>query len=355
MNSLILSTRPAQGRFVQSLAEMCGIFNSIPGEKTYWDFSKTNVGVNYINQHAKTKFKFSNKLSDFYFNDVVKMASWREAINKTDVSCFKQFDQIFILGGMLSTQSGLKRNNKKYDDLIDTKNQINFISVGCQLHKIFTTLKINTEYKTPIHEFCYDTQETNINQSIFAPYDYNLYHGYDIPRYGMKRLDALQYFNLQNKTIFDDFSNKPLDFTFGMTIITKDRLYQEAYAKEVLHHFPKHKFFIYNKITEEDNFVDRNTYLNLIGKSKYTLILPTYDETAISIFRIIESLERECLPLFHCSCATEEFCASFKIDQTVIDKLKIDGNKFILQDDERRDIISYLNKKILPYQKGFNI
>lgn len=47
-----------------------------------------------------------------------------------------------------------------------------------------------------------------------------------------------------------------------------------------------------------DTFIPRDEYLKYISKSKYTLIIPSYDRTQVSILRILESIHNNCIPLF---------------------------------------------------------
>ena len=60
----------------------------------------------------------------------------------------------------------------------------------------------------------------------------------------------------------------------------------------------KPNIFVKHKFKEINTFVSRDVYMDYIKKSKYTLIIPSYDVDHVSIIRIIEAVHNNCIPIF---------------------------------------------------------
>jgi ABC-type xylose transport system substrate-binding protein len=164
----------------------------------------------------------------------------------------------------------------------------------------------------------------------------------------MKRLDSLQYYlSKQNKNFIEEQVEKEYDITFGMTDIQKFREKYFDDAKNVLSKFEKVNFYLLNKVTGEDTFIDRDQYLKKIAQSKYTIILPAYDSTCFSIFRLLESLQNDCLPLIHEDCYIKDVNKSYNTDLSEL----ITDKPF--SENDRIELLNKFKKVFLTVERKF--
>jgi hypothetical protein len=350
--SLVYSTRPITGKLVTSLVQQMQFLEMYDNEYTFWDMKKTDSGARHVQSVTGIPMKHTNIHTDSY-NKAKNLPNWGEVYESIDASWLADYDSLLLFGGLLSDGSKLKRGQSQIADMLKNKNQLKFVSVGSVMYCVLSIIKAHNEYGIPLMEFCYDTTEAALNliprENRNAPdlTNYSLLHGYSIDRYAMQRVDNMQYYYNHIASMFDDYSKKEYDFTFGLTILTKERLHQLQKVEDVADQFTVRNLFVYNKLTGENNFLSRDTYLDLISKSKCTLVMPTYDESTISIYRVIESLHYNCLPLFHSSCKLDEFAASFDIDASDLSDLIVDDQrKFSLTDNQICDRIQFLKDKI---------
>lgn len=356
MKALIYSTRPYSGKFVTSLLQQFKLVETICSDIDILFSTKTDSNLNYIETVSKLSLNPVNYFYEFYTNEVVHMKNWEEAYDKLDVSCLEKYDHIFVFGGILSDSSGLKRGSKRTGFPVNDRGQINFLSVGSPLLHVLACLKANHVYGTKLHEIMYDQQEVSINTfhpDYIPKENYRLYHGYTSDHYKCHRLDSLQYF-LEEDFIFGlTSSSKIYEFTFGYTCITKDRLWVKEDVDSIIKNFDKINLFVHDKINDNSNFIDRDKYLELIAESKYTLIIPAYDVHAVSIYRIIESVNLGCIPLFHKNVNISELESDFgKLPDGIILK---DNSFEPFTEEVRCDIIKRLREMFVPYRKGFRL
>ena len=142
-----------------------------------------------------------------------------------------------------------------------------------------------------------------------------------------------------------------MDFVFGFTVITKERLEQLQKFQKIADMFENSKVFIHNKMEGDSTFIPRERYLDFIERSKYTLVIPPYDTKSISIFRILEAIQLDCIPLIHPDCYVKDLEESYDIDFREIGII-VDDDWKPFTFNERRDIIDYLKFKVLTYRKG---
>jgi hypothetical protein len=146
-------------------------------------------------------------------------------------------------------------------------------------------------------------------------------------------------------------TSKSIDFVFGYTVITKDRNSIFTEVNEIVSCFDNFKLYVHDKVNGTSNFLSRELYLEQVAKAKYTLIIPPYDKESVSIYRILESIELDCLPLFHKDVNYKLIEESFNVD---LSKLILKDNSFIpFTEEERCDIIKQLKTKMLVFEKGF--
>jgi hypothetical protein len=83
---------------------------------------------------------------------------------------------------------------------------------------------------------------------------------------------------------------------------------------EIAEQFTSVNLFTKDKVKNIDNSIPIPEYLKLIEKSKYTYILPSYDNDCFSLYRFIEAIDLDCLPLLHPDCKVEDVQKSFNVD-----------------------------------------
>jgi hypothetical protein len=297
-----------------------------------------------INKHIRT-------ITDFYFETAIHMADWEQIYNALDVSFLKEYDNLYLFGGLFSTASNLRRYEKRNFVFPKDAGQIKFQSVALPCIHVLALLKANHIYGIRLHEIVFDPLEMSLD--LFHPQykptkNYFLYHGYDKPNLNIKRLDSLQFYlnSLQRNFIEEQF-DKDLDITFGMTVFEGFREQHYYYAQRFLNKFDKKQMFVYNKITGENTFIDRSEYLKWIARSRYTLILPAYDDTCFSIFRLIESLHNDCLPLLHPECCIVDMNKSFGVD---LRELMVDEP---FEETKRLELLDKYKKVFLSVERKF--
>jgi hypothetical protein len=297
-----------------------------------------------ITNHIRT-------ITDFYYDEAINMSDWEQIYDALDVSFLKEYDNLYLFGGLFSTASNLRRYEKRNFVFPKDSGQIKFLSVGLPCIHVLALLKANREYGIRLHEIVFDPLEMSLDlfHVDYAPTsNYFLYHGYDKTNLNMNRLDSLQYFlSKQNKNFIEEQFDKDVDITFGMTVFEGFRTKYYHYAKTILNKFDKVNFYVLNKITGENNFLDRDDYLKQIARSKYTIILPAYDDTCFSIFRLIESLHNDCLPLLHKDCCIVDMNKSFGVDLSEL----MSEDPF--PEDERIRLLEKYKKVFLSVDRKF--
>lgn len=360
-NSLIYSTRSLTGKFVQSLLQCMKVVETCSNNIDICMTTKEFSTIDKIRiESCLPDLNPIHLYFDYYFKEVnPHKGYWEDIYNEIDIECFKKYDAIFIYGGILSSASNIFRGTKR-TILFPTNNdrfQINFVSVGIHLTHLLGCIKASKELGIPLYEIVYDTQEASIGDfhSDYVPEKYQKIHNYDIEDYKMKRVDMLQYFyDTEDHMFFEgetDLSQKIYDFTFGYTIITKNRAEAQDSYDNIFSKFKKTNIFAHNKLEKTSNFVDRDTYLRYIKHSKYTLVIPPYDKKSISVFRIIESIKNNCIPLIHPDCTISDIEKSYDVS---FNDLIIDDSWEVFSDSKYAKVLEYLKDKFLPFRIGFD-
>ena len=189
------------------------------------------------------------------------------------------------------------------------------------------------------HYVLYDPEELHVPTP-------KRYFGYDWRAF--KRLDTLQYHYETNSsldTFFDDEIEKKYDLTFGLSVVTKGR--EEIYDKLIKAGIePLAKFKKRNINTE----VSRGIYLDRIQASKFTLVVPAINQDTFSIYRFVESLNANCLPLITSDCNTSDVERSFGVDLSplIVDYEEIDHRMKTL---DREEMLSRFREIFLKAEK----
>lgn len=351
---LIYSTRGVTASIHESLIQQMKIVETNNNKVDFISTYRTDSPKRYIEKIAGIKIEEHIKsITKFYYDKAINMSSWTEIYESLDVDFLKKYNDLYLFGGLFSTASDLRRYEKRNFVFPKDSGQIRFESVALQCIHVLALLKANREYGTRFHEIVFDPLEMSVDMfhPEYAPEkNYYLYHGYDKPSLKMQRLDSLQYYlSKQTKNFIEEQIEKDVDITFGMTIFEKfrERFYQDV--KTVLNKFDKVNFYLLNKVTGENTFIDRDKYLKQIARSKYTIILPAYDSTCFSIYRLLESLHNDCLPLLHEECYIKDVNKSYNTDLSEL----ISDKPF--SESDRIKLLEKFKKVFLTVERKFTL
>jgi hypothetical protein len=285
--------------------------------------------------------------------DTKPVLTWEEVYNDLDVSFLEGYDSFYIFGGAFN--GNFTRGNENNFPL--TKRGVNWQSSGKPMTYLTALLKANRKFGTPIHEVVFDPLEMSLNiiNPEWQPTNHNVYHGYDFEEYGFKRLDSLQYF-LTNNTqptnlFFEDETEKEFDLVFGYTNIdgvgSRKKIIDtiQAKTKQAQEQLKNVRILLKDKVS--DNTVPRDEYLQLIKKARFTLLFPAYDSKSFSIYRLIESLHNDCLPIVSPLCNIEPINKSFGVD---LKDLQLEE---FPSESRRLELLSHFKDKICRFEKGF--
>lgn len=118
-----------------------------------------------------------------------------------------------------------------------------------------------------------------------------------------------------------------------------------------------YKILYQNKFFKEKyySFVDRDSYLELIKRAKYTLVLRAYEKNSFSASRFIESVFFKCIPLLWNN-SNYYLLESLGFDIEWLEKnlvvSSIDEIHFKIKTLEWREISDFLYKKIFKGRKS---
>lgn len=358
MRTLLIIPRPITSKYSKSLIQQLSILRD--REIVLVTPSKTDEGARYIEEVAGVTIKEVIYYRNYYETQVFskKYKSWREYIEKENMfsSDFK-VDEVICFGGILSSACGLNRSMNKWNPTFNTQNQMNFIANGVHITAILQGIKLANTLDIPFYELCYDMQENSVAQLEYQPKKFKVFHCYDMPVYGMERLDSLQHFLLTQpvKMVVPD---KDITLTFGMTVLTDSRSKPYESAMKALETVDSKVLYIRHKELEIDTFVDRDTYLNKIERSYYTFIIPPYDPVQFSVYRFVESIYYNCLPLIASDCNLIDFIQSFNLDLEIVNEVVVSydqlGDKIKnFSETRREELLEYFKEKVLVYERKY--
>lgn len=268
-----------------------------------------------------TVSKYHNHFGNFYANDAKKLDDWMAVYDAINPIALKEYDALYLIGGLDLHRSNLGRFENRVGVFPRDRGQLKFESCGIHLVNILAMVKAHNEYGIPLHEIAYDPNEMScdlFHEDIAPVKDkgYYLYHGYDIPRYGAHRLDSLQYWlEASIHPLFpEDYSQKTCDFTFGYTVLKESgREHYPAEIDRVATKFAKSNVFSKNEYLGINTHIEADRYLDLIKVSRFTYMLPSYNKHCFSVYRFLESIHHDCLPLIHGDCNIADIGLSFGI------------------------------------------
>lgn len=136
----------------------------------------------------------------------------------------------------------------------------------------------------------------------------------------------LKYAPLYEYMMFESLKymdkKKRQKFTFYCIALTEDRLQYIVDYKEYLERNYDCKIII----KKDGKPIKQQEYYNKLSKSKYTLIMPSYDISTFSIIRFLEAIMVDCLPLVYSLCGLAD------LKRTFPDIFAIVERKLILED-----------------------
>jgi len=290
-----------------------------------------------------------NPYENSYDKKFKKMDSWEEVYENIDASTLSKYDGIYCFGGMFKPQSGFVLGGNRSGVFPKDSGQLKFESTGIELVHFLAILKANREYGIPVHEFCLDPDPFTMDMvhDDYKPTGpHYCYHGYDVDK--LNRLDSAQHFYSQRKLYLVGGNRKPFDFTFGYTILNNP--YRESIKPEIealAAEFDKSKLFVWDKNSGVDTYIDRDQYLSMLDQSRFTYIIPAYNQNYFSIYRLIEALAKNCLPLIHPDCKIDDVEKSFDVNlHHIITTERI-------SEVDRKALLAYYRSKILKTDRGF--
>lgn len=315
-------------------------------------------------------FSYSEHYTRCMFNPTPIYNTWGEYLEKENLfESLDDIEEIVVFGGILSSATALTREKNAFNKIYLSRSQMNFKANGTYLTGLFQLIKISRERKIPIHEICYDPCENSIFQlTKYLPHKLYCYHGYDWPDYNLIRLDSLQTYLKKNKSFFDSLleesvcEEKNIDLCFGFTALTvhREKQYDDLMAGFKRVENITVKLFVRHKKLDIDAFVKRDEYISNIKRSRYTLIIPPYDPNHFSVYRFLESIHNDCLPLITCDTYTHDFVQSFNISKEYINRITVDystiGDKVNeLTENERQFLLKYFKEICLVNDKKLKI
>ncbi len=350
-SGIFYSARSFLGREGKNITRHLSIISNTCDKIDHLSNAKTDAIKEHFLNYGNLRIDNSiNMFGDFYETSGVNMSTWMDVYDALDVKRLESYDKLFIIGGMDLWRSGLTRYGKRASVFPHDAGQIKFRSVGIHCCNILALVKAHNLYNIPLHELSYDPNEicAGLFHTDIAPTnDYYVYHGYDIPKYNMLRLDSLQnYFLTKSSGLFT--KDKITDFTFGYTILEKsDREDFKQDINNILKNFNTVNLYVKDYQTGEDTTIDGDSYLDKLEESRFTFMLPSYDRHCFSGYRFMEAIANDCLPLIHPSCNFHDIGVSYNID---LKELITDTPPM---ESRRLELLEYLKEKIMIVRENF--
>lgn len=350
MKAVLYTTRAISGREGPNICRHFSImeqFNSVDFLTYTWS-DKSSKAIKRLSNLSINKNLIEH--TEFYKDKGILLSDWEEVYRNLNVESLSKYDAIVMIGGLDFHNSYLGRNLSRVGKFPKDRGHMKWISMAVQLVNILAMLKAHRTYGIPFHEVAFDPNEMScdlFNVEYSVNDNYYLYHGYDVPKFNMKRLDSLQYyFNKKSPSLFSPGKN--IDFTFGYTILDDSkRKHYPAYIQEVARNFKEVHIHLKNEFTGENTLIPGNDYLQKIKRTKYTYMLPSYNIHCFSIYRFIESISNDCLPLIHPDCNIQDVSKSFDVDFSVLMRNKP------FSENDRIEVLQQFKDKVLPFVENF--
>lgn len=349
-SGLLYTTRSLGGREGKNIIHHMKVIETRSSNVTLLTGAKTTAGKKLIEQHGNMKIDDQmTVIGEFYRTEAVKMADWMEVYKEMDVSVFNDYTDLYLIGGLDLWRLNLTRTGSRINKFPHDRGQLKFQSVGIHCCHILALLKAHREYDIPLHELAFDPNEMSVDLfhgDVEVGNNYHLYHGYNIPRYNINRLDSLQYYMNSLNSVNE--LEKCYDFTFGYSVLEKSgRERYISYVNDLSRNAKTSNVYVKNAITSEDTTIDRDRYLGKIKESRYTLMLPSYDNHCFSGYRFIEAITNDCLPLIHPDCNLQDIQETFNIDLSPLVITHFPDESW------RQDMLDKIKPNVVTFEQGF--
>lgn len=326
-NILITSNNSLSSKFV--FHTICDI-----AESYYKEYSNEGYIIYFLSHYSSTKrvlnlFKKENR--NVFFDEIIlsndftkdlpftTARHWLDVYDILDISQLPKFDEIIEVGSAISQGNKLQYGVTNFNNLFMSKAQFKFISGRNLKQNILLNYKIAHEQSIKLNHFIIDPQEVNYNDFNFKNIEYERFFSYESKLFDFKKNNAFLNTYIENRVSDLD---KELDFAFGYTILTQDRSNSTDMIEDIISEMRlsglRIKIFLRDKYNGIDTFVKKDEYLENIRKSKFTLIIPSYNNKTFSAFRYIESIYSGCIPLILDSVDIEEAKQTLYIPEILI-------------------------------------
>lgn len=359
-NALIITTRAFSSDFKSLYEQMAFLKEDYDNIYLVHAYS-TDRMRKYVEETAKIKITRDFSIAS-HVNDVGKKhmyKNWEDYYDNVDISFLKDIhiDDVWMFGAPQSEGGHLKRGAFGLSKNFRKNSYMKFLSVAKYYVINYIALKIANEKNAFYHEISYDPGEGSVNeiteQKIIPTAGFEVYHGYDIAAYGMKKHTSYQY-GLKDVGKTFPFASKDYDVTFGYSYMTKDRkkeheLMQKVYSD--LQGKVTGNLLYRSKPDDHDSLVDKDSYMGLIAESRYTFIIPAYMKGVFSCSRFMEAIFYDCLPLVFDHSMYEEFFDSYGIDKNIYNEIIVNSENVVdrilsMSEQRRAEIIEYMREKL---------
>lgn len=173
---------------------------------------------------------------------------------------------------------------------------MNFMMYRNFYKNAMAVLYLSIMYDIPVRYVILDPLEWTYDRIVE---DSQNYHFYDYEASNAKFLPFIEYGYFYKKRCA--LSMKDIDFVFGLTILTENRLFMQgklAFMEKTIEESKiRSEIYLKDKFKNVDNFVPYNQYIERLKHAKFTLMIPSYDNNEFSSGRFFEALACDCLPL----------------------------------------------------------
>lgn len=305
--------------------------------------------LSYISKKKIEKILDMNVVDNIIeFSDYMKIDNWPDSYKRIDeiIEQYK-FDKVFFYYSQptMTAVAGKERQViKSYFDSKEKKPKAYFTfeyakTMWKKLHFI-----VHIAQTIPVTHFTDDPLELDVTK--FSDLEHINFFFYDQPQLNLTYFPFIEYDDIFHSPLITNY-DREIDLTFGCSAVTNDLEYRYKIIGEFLdleEEFKKngivYNYFFKDKSRGIENFVSKDIYDDLINKSKYTCIIPSYDKNEFSLIRYFESIRSGCVPLIHEDCVTTTAFAElselkslnvFYNKDTLLDQIKNINYKDLIQ------------------------
>lgn len=291
-----------------------------------------------------------NLYMEYYWSTAKTMKSWKDVYDDIDVSQLSDYDALYITGCLDAPKYRFDRFSHDKDTFPINSNGLSDNDVGEKIIQMVAMLKAHRTYGMPLHMNAQDPRELTFSviHPNYRPIGSNFheYHGFDIPRYNMNRLDSQQYFYSFDK---NRYLEKDLGLAAAYTAwphAKRDHLL--GLINAIAPYFGESFINFTTVETGIKNIIPKDEYIDILKRAKYTYVLPSYDYTVFSIHRVVEALHHDCLPLISKAANIQEVNKSFDVDLSpLIRSVPFESEQ------EWRDTLEHYRNKMLVVERNY--